>query len=127
MPPVAVTTITGDVDKPPVTTTVPAGTSKKAAFQLLSQLEQNLLLKQNVSSAAKEAITSDLLPGPTQQAAVSRSKSPTSNQVMVDVIVTCWDIVCYVASSTATSNSSATRSATTTNSDTTTANNSNTT
>ena len=85
MPPVAVattTTITGEVDKPPVTTTVPAGTSKKAAFQLLSQLEQNLLLKQNVSSAAKEAITSDLLPGPTQQSVVSRSKSPTFNQVM---------------------------------------------
>ena len=96
MPPAAVVTttaITKVVDKPSVTmtmtvpsntTTVPADTSKKSAFHLLSQLEHNLLIKQNVSSAAQEVITADLLTNPAESTAatVSRSKSPTPKQVM---------------------------------------------
>lgn len=41
--------------------TMTTASNKKAALQLVSQLEQNILIKQAASSAAQEVITSDVL------------------------------------------------------------------
>ena len=69
------------------TSTVTSATesNKKAALQLVSQLEQNILIKQAASSAAQDAITSDVLTATESSvprdsssiAHVSRSISPT--------------------------------------------------
>jgi len=45
----------------PSTSVLTTASNKKAAQQLVSQLEQNLLIKQAASSAAQEVITSDVL------------------------------------------------------------------
>ena len=55
--------------------------NKKAALQLVSRLEQNILIKQAASTAAQEVITSDVLESSTSRdsssvAHVSRSVSP---------------------------------------------------
>ena len=57
--------------------TVPTESNKKAALQLVSQLEQNILIKQAASSAAQEVITSDVLT--TTESSVSRDSSSVAH------------------------------------------------
>lgn len=68
---------------PSTSVTMTTASNKKAALQLVSQLEQNLLIKQAASSAAQEVISGDVLTESStvshesSVARVSRSVSPT--------------------------------------------------
>ena len=84
---VAMTTAVSDVTNvtavgTSTSVTMTTASNKKAALQLVSQLEQNILIKQAASSAAQEVITSDVLETSASRDSssvthVSRSVSPT--------------------------------------------------
>ena len=59
---------------PSTSVTMTTASNKKAALQLVSQLEQNLLIKQAASSAAQEVIRGDVL---TESSNVSRESCVT--------------------------------------------------
>lgn len=95
-------TITATISNITNATTVATSTSaamttannKKAALQLVSRLEQNILIKQAASTAAQEVITSDVLESSTSRdsssvAHVNRSVSPVppNKQVIIDCVV----------------------------------------
>ena len=59
--------------------TMTTASNKKAALQLVSQLEQNILIKQAASSAAQEVITSDMLTVTESSVASHDSSSSTAH------------------------------------------------
>ena len=74
--------------------TMTTANNKKAALQLVSQLEQNILIKQAASSAAQEVITSDDLESSASHDSssvthVTRSVSPMPPKQVVVKFVTC--------------------------------------
>lgn len=80
---------------PSTSVTMTTASNKKAALQLVSQLEQNILIKQAASSAAQEIITSDVLTAESSAsydssaAHVSRSVSPTPPKQVIAIIYAC--------------------------------------
>ena len=75
----------------PTSVAMTTANNKKAALQLVSRLEQNILIKQAASTAAQEVITSDVLESSTSResfsvAHVSRSVSPIPPNKQVIVV-----------------------------------------